>query len=54
MSSYRTEALELMLRQPAQVGRWCGFTRLSDGLHNDWMRQMIGGTGDLYMHRKDR
>ncbi len=47
MSSYRTEALELMLRQPAQVGRWCGFTRLSDGLHNDWMRQMIGGTGDL-------
>lgn len=43
----RTEALEVMLRAPAQVGRWCGFDRLRDEPHGAWMRQMIAGDGDL-------
>ena len=43
----RAEALELLLKHPAQVGRWCGFSRLTDELHGEWMRQMLTGTGDM-------
>lgn len=47
MSERKAEALELLLGHSAQVGRWCGFTRLTDELHGTWMRQMICGTEDL-------
>ena len=40
-------ALELMVKEPARVGRWCGQALLTDELHGQWMRQMIGGTGDM-------
>lgn len=43
----QNEALRLMLERPAQVARWCGFPRLTDELHGQWMRQMLTGTGDL-------
>ena len=49
----REEALQLLLRHPAQVGRWCGYPRLTDELHGEWIRQMLGGTDDatLLAHR---
>ena len=40
-------ALGMLAREPARVARWCGQTLLTDGLHGAWMRQMIGGTGDM-------
>ena len=40
-------ALELLIRHPAQVARWCGQDRLTDELHGPWMRQMIAGQGDM-------
>ena len=47
MPNLKAEALELLTMCPAQVGRWCGFTRLTDTLHGGWMRQMITGHEDL-------
>ena len=47
MTSRQQAALELLLRRPAQVGRWCGFDRLTDELHGRWLRQMITGEGDM-------
>lgn len=40
-------AIELLANQPARVARWCGQTLLTDELHGAWMRQMIGGQGDM-------
>lgn len=37
----RDAAIHLLMDSPAQVGRWCGFTRLTDSLHGEWMRQML-------------
>ena len=34
-------AIELLLTQPARVGRWCGFTLLRDDLHGGWLREML-------------
>lgn len=47
MTGLEAEALKLLTQQPAQIGRWCGFTRLTDELHGSWMRQMIGGQQDM-------
>lgn len=47
MMGMRAEALELLCHESAQVARWCGFGRLTDALHGAWMRQMIGGEGDM-------
>lgn len=43
----QTDALRLLLTQPAQVARLCGFTRLTDELHAPWMREMLLGTEDM-------
>lgn len=43
----REAAVRLMLEQPAQVGRWCGFDRLRDDLHGQWMQQMLTTQEDL-------
>ena len=49
----RDEALHLLLREPAQVGRWCAYPLLTDALHGRWLRSLIGGTEDrtLMAHR---
>ena len=39
--------LRWMRENPAQVGRWCGFDRLTDELHGKWMRDMITGADDM-------
>ena len=39
--------LRWMREHPAQVGRWCGFDRLTDELHGKWMRDMITGADDM-------
>ena len=41
------EALELLVRRPAQVARWCGLTLLTDERHGAWMREMIAGREDM-------
>ena len=40
-------ALELLLTRPAQVARWCGLERLTDGLHGRWLQEMIFGSLDM-------
>ncbi|MCH5288260.1 MAG: hypothetical protein J1E43_12665 [Christensenellaceae bacterium] len=40
-------ALELLVRHPARVARWCGQRLLTDELHGPWMREMIAGQGDM-------
>ena len=49
----RDEALHLLLREPAQVGRWCSYPLLTDALQGRWLRSLIGGTEDrtLMAHR---
>lgn len=46
-------AVELLLREPARVARWCGLERITDRVHGAWLREMIGGEGDftLLAHR---
>ena len=39
--------LRWMREHPAQIGRWCGFDRLRDDLHDGWMRDMIDGKEDM-------
>ena len=39
--------LRWMREHPAQIGRWCGFDRLRDDLHDGWMRDMIDGEEDM-------
>ena len=43
----REATLQMMLRVPAQLGRWCGYPLLTDKLHGQWIRDMIGGRGDM-------
>lgn len=43
----QSEALRLLLTEPAQVARLCGLTRLTDGLHGGWMREMLLGEEDM-------
>ena len=47
------EALELLRKYPAQYGRMLGFSRLTDGLHGEWIKKMTFGKGDytLQAHR---
>ena len=47
------EALEVLVRHPAEVGRLCGFERLTDGLHGEWLRLMLRSADDvtLLAHR---
>ena len=47
------EALELLTERPALVGRLCGFERLTDELHGQWLRQMLHSREDvtLLAHR---
>lgn len=40
-------ALEVMVRRPAQVGRWCGARLLKDELHGRWMQDMLLGREDM-------
>ncbi|MBQ2954272.1 MAG: hypothetical protein IJE07_12145 [Clostridia bacterium] len=40
-------AIRLLMTQPARVARWCGLERLTDGLHGQWLRQMICGQRDM-------
>ena len=40
-------AAKLLLTQPAQIGRWCGFDRLQDNLHGDWIRKMVSMPRDM-------
>jgi len=47
VSGFAAEALELLLCRPAQLGRWSGFTRLTDDLHGQWIRQMLSSGEDL-------
>ena len=46
-------ALELLATRPAEVGRLCGFDRLQDGLHGEWLRLMLFSREDvtLLAHR---
>ena len=39
--------LRWMREHPAQIGRWCGFDRLRNDLHDGWMRDMIDGKEDM-------
>lgn len=40
-------ALEVMVRRPAQVARWCGAKLLTDDLHGRWMQEMLLGQEDM-------
>lgn len=41
------QAMTLLTRAPAQIGRWCGFTRLNDTLHGGWIRDMLSSPEDM-------
>ena len=41
----REQAVNFLLRNPAEFGHMIGFTKLSE-LHRGWIREMIRGTGD--------
>lgn len=43
----REEAMTLLTREPARVGRWCGYPLLQDELHGPWLQQMINGRKDM-------
>lgn len=45
--------LRWLRQNPAEAGRRCGFDRLTDGVHGQWLRRMLDGTGDftLQAHR---
>lgn len=47
MNGNQIDALRQMVNHPAEVGRWCGFGLLTDGLHGKWLDSMINGTEDL-------
>lgn len=47
MADRDLSVLRWMREHPAQVGRWCGFDRLTDELHGKWMRDMITGADDM-------
>ena len=41
------QAMTLLTREPARVGRWCGYPLLTDELHGGWLREMINGKEDM-------
>lgn len=43
----REDALRVMLHQPAQVARWCGYPLLTDELHGKWIRSMMRDGEDM-------
>lgn len=49
----RQQAVELMVKHPAKLGRSLGFTLLTDDLHNGWIVDMVTGEDDetLQAHR---
>ena len=47
MAAADLSILRWMREHPAQIGRWCGFDKLTDDLHGEWMKQMISGQGDM-------
>lgn len=47
MTEEGREAVELLLAYPAVVARRCGFTRLRDDLHGEWMKEMLLGIEDM-------
>lgn len=49
----RKQAIELLVKHPAKLGRSLGFTLLTDDLHNGWIRDMVTGKEDetLQAHR---
>ena len=49
----RKQAIDFLVKHPAQLGRSLGFTLLTDDLHNGWIRGMVSGTEDktLQAHR---
>lgn len=53
MNGRQIDALLELTEHPAEVGRWCGFTLLTDELHEKWLEEMINGTGDttILAHR---
>lgn len=46
MQDYEALA-RLIWRNPARLGRMAGFELLQDGLHDDWIRKIAFGTGDM-------
>ena len=46
MNREREDALRFLTETPAEFGRMLGYTRLTR-LHNDWIRQMLYGEGDM-------
>lgn len=50
----KTEAIDYLLENPADFGRLVGFTRLTDELHNKWLKSMLLSTEDktLQGHRE--
>ena len=52
MPPTRKQAIDLLVKQPYQIGRAVGFTKLTP-LHNDWIRSMVFGQEDetLQAHR---
>lgn len=50
----KDDALNLLLYHPAVFGRMIGFTKLTDGIHNKWLKDMILSTEDrtLQGHRE--
>ena len=47
MQQRNRDAITFLAAHPAAVGRLCGFTRLTDALHGDWLRQMLLGETDI-------
>lgn len=52
ISENQKDALDLIIHDPAEIGRRYGFTDLTD-LHNGWIREMLLGTDDatIQAHR---
>lgn len=42
----KRQAIDFLTEHPAEFGRSVGFDKLND-LHNDWIRQMLVGEGDM-------
>lgn len=53
MKLTRSEAEALLFDYPVIIGQQYGFDKLTDSLHNDWIREMVLGTSDatLQAHR---
>lgn len=42
----RNEAVRFLVKHPYKFGQMVGFTKLTE-IHNEWMRKMIAGDGDM-------